>query len=681
MAQYEALLEPLRIKDLTIRNRFLSTSHQPLYNDHGRPSERYIRYQVEKAKGGIGLAQCGGSPGVAPENSYYYGQINASTDTVVPYLRDLATRLQEHGAACTIQLTHGGRRERWDKENWLPAVAPSRKREPIHCSFPKEMEDWDFDRIREGFARAARRCRDAGIDGVEIAFSSQTLIEQFWSPETNLRSDDYGGSLENRMRFGFEVLRAVRDAVGDDYVVGIRMPGDEMIKEGLSGAQCVEIARAHAGCGMIDFISVVGGVSKDYLNSAKLWPSLWLPNAAYLHMASAIKAEVDIPVFHAARITDLATAERAVAEGHLDMVGMTRAFISDPHFPRKLMEGREDDIRPCTGASYCLDTVLAGIGTICIQNAATGREERMPHVVPRAEGSRKKVVVVGAGPGGLEAARVSAERGHEVVLFERSDRVGGQIHLTTKLGWRQGIAGIHQWLDSQVRKLGVDLRLGVEATAQAVLAEAPDIVIVATGGRPDKGDFEGAELCASTWDILEQRVQPAESVLIYDDQAAYNAPVCTEFMADRGSQIEIVTPDRKLLAETQDITFTPHLVQLYKRGVLMTTDQRLVGADREGNKLVAVLRNEFVPEMEEERAVDQIVAEHGTTPNDELYSALRPDSRNLGAVDLQKLAEDEPPTVVRNPTGAFELFRVGDAVAGRNIHAAIYDSLRFCKNF
>ena len=225
------------------------------------------------------------------------------------------------------------------------------------------------------------------------------------------------------------------------------------------------------------------------------------------------------------------------------------------------------------------------------------------------------------------------------------------------------------------------LQQGVEATAQAVLAEAPDIVIVATGGRPDKGDFEGAELCASTWDILEQRVQPAESVLIYDDQAAYNAPVCAEFMADQGSQIEIVTPDRKLLAETQDITFTPHLVQLYKRGVLMTTDQRLVGADREGNKLVAVLRNEFVPEMEEERAVDQIVAEHGTTPNDELYSALRPDSRNLGAVDLQKLAEDEPPTVVRNPTGAFELFRVGDAVAGRNIHAAIYDSLRFCKNF
>ena len=681
MAQYEALLQPLRIKDLVIRNRFLSTSHQPLYNAGGRPSERYIRYQVEKAKGGIGMAQCGGATGVAPENSYYYGQINATTDDVVPHLRELASRLHEHGAACTIQLTHGGRRERWDKENWLPVVAPSRKREPIHRSFPKEMEDWDFERIRDAFAQAARRCRDAGIDGVELAFSSQTLIEQFWSPETNRRADDYGGSLENRMRFGFEVLQAVRAAVGNEYVVGIRMPGDQLVKEGLSPEQCVDIAKAHARSGLVDFVSVVGGISKDYLNSAKLWPSLWLPNAAYLHLASAIKAEVDIPVFHAGRITDLATAERAVAEGHLDMVGMTRAFIADPHFPKKLLEGREDDIRPCTGASYCLDTVLAGIGTTCIQNAATGRESTMPHTVPRADGARRKVVVVGAGPGGLEAARVSAERGHEVVLFERAERVGGQIHLTTKLGWRQGIAGIHQWLESQVGKLGVDLRLGTEATARSVLDEAPDIVVVATGGRPDTGDFAGAELCATTWDILEERVQPAESVLIHDDQAAYNAPVCAEFMADRGSRVEVVTPDRKLLAEVQDITFTPHLVQLYKRGVVMTTDMRLVGAYREGNKLVAVLRNEFVPDMEEERAVDQIVAEHGTIPNDELYFALKPHSRNLGAVDFRKLVDDEPPAIPRNPDGGFDLFRVGDAVASRNIHAAIYDSLRLCKNF
>ncbi len=680
MGQYDALLKPLQIKNLTIRNRFLSTSHCPNHNHAGRPSERYIRYHEEKARGGIGLTQFGGATGISPENSYHYGQLDGSTDDIIPDYQKMTGRLNDLGAACMIQLTHGGRRERWDLLHWLPAYAPSPRREPSFKSFPKEIEDHDIKRIQGDYAQAARRCREGGLDGVELAYSSMTLVEQFWSPDVNKRTDEYGGSLENRMRFGLEVLEAVRALVGDDYVVGIRMTGDEMIEEGLSQADCIEIAKTHARSGLVDFISVVGAMPRDDVGAATLWPSMWLPSGAFIPLASAIKAEVDIPIFHATRITDLATAARAVEDGHLDMVGMTRAFIADPHFPKKLMEGREDDIRQCVGASYCLDRVGLGIDALCIQNAATAREQTMPHVVPKAANGKRRVVVVGAGPGGLEAARVSAERGHDVVLFEREDSPGGQINIAARVGWREPLSGITRWLDAQVQKLGVDMRLGREASAEDVLAESPQVVVLATGGSPNKGWFAGSELCHTTWDILTGKVAPGASVLIHDDNGAQQGPGCAEFLAERGAKVEIVTPERKLVSEMGTSSFPAHMVELYKRGVVVTANYRLVEVYREGDKLVAVLRNEYAREMEEERLVDQVVAEHGTLPDEALYEALKPLSRNLGEMDLAGLVAGRPQAVAPNPDGAFQLFRVGDAIAGRNIHAAIYDSLRLCKD-
>ena len=219
--------------------------------------ERYVRYQAEKAKGGVGLAQFGGATAVSPENSCYYGQVDGSTDSVVPQYRRMAAAIHKNGAACTVQLTHGGRRERWDIHNWLPTFAPSCLREVVHGAFPAVMEDHDISRICDDFAAAVRRAREGDLDGVEISCQAGTLIEQFWSPAMNRRTDGYGGSLENRMRFGLEVLETVRRAVGDDYVVGIRMPGDEMLKGGLSQEDCIAIAGAYARSGLIDFISVV----------------------------------------------------------------------------------------------------------------------------------------------------------------------------------------------------------------------------------------------------------------------------------------------------------------------------------------------------------------------------------------------------------------------------------------
>lgn len=678
MGQYDALFEPLEIKGLTIPNRIMSTSHSPAYAVGGEITERYRLYQAEKAKGGVGLTQFGGATGVSIENSYHYGQVNGATDAVIPQYRAMAAGIHEHGAACMIQLTHGGRRERWDDHNWLPAFSSSCRREIIHRSFPVEMEDHDIRRVTADFAQAVRRAAQGDVDGVEISCQAGTLIEQFWSPLTNQRTDAYGGSLENRMRFGLELFEAIRAEVGDDYIVGLRMSGDEMIRGGLTQEDCLAIARTYATSGMVDFISVVGAQASDFRSSALIWPTMWVPSAGFLYLASAIKAEVDIPIFHATRITDPATAVRALEEGHVDMVGMTRALIADPHFVNKLRQGREDEIRLCVGAGYCVDRVISGHDALCIQNASTGREKTLPHVVPKAA-VKRRAVVVGGGPGGMEAARVLAARGHRVVLFERGAALGGQITIAARAGWRENLSGIPRWFEGELARLGVELRLESEAGADQVLALDPEIVIVATGGRPNKGWFSGTEHALTTWEVLRGEVEPGETVLIFDENGSHHGPSCAEYMAARGARVEIATPDRALGTELAETNFGAHMSELYKLGVVISPDLRLTAVAPEGNKLVAVLVNTYTEEAEE-RLVDQVVGEHGTLPNDALYNELKPRSRNLGEADLEAMIGATRQETERNPEGRFQLFRVGDAWAGRNVHAAILDSLRLCQD-
>jgi 2,4-dienoyl-CoA reductase-like NADH-dependent reductase (Old Yellow Enzyme family) len=263
MAEYDALLEPFRLKHLIIRNRIMSTSHATGYPAEGMPAERYQAYQEAKAAGGIGLTMFGGSSAVSPDCRAAFGQINAATDAVIPHFQKLAERVQRHGAAVMCQISHMGRRSRWDAANWLAPVAPSALREPEHRSFPKEMEPWDFARIRRDFAAAAKRCKEGGLDGAELSYSGTHLIPQFLSPLTNKRNDDYGGSLENRMRFGMEVLEAAREAVGADYVLGLRISGDELLEGGLSAAETLEVIRRFAATGMVDFVNVMHGSTVD----------------------------------------------------------------------------------------------------------------------------------------------------------------------------------------------------------------------------------------------------------------------------------------------------------------------------------------------------------------------------------------------------------------------------------
>ena len=678
-SRYPHLLEPFRLRHLTFKNRLMSTSHAPGYVEDRHPKLRYQLYHEEKAKGGLALTMFGGSSNVAPDSPSAFGQIYIGDDSIIPVLREFSERVHRHGCAIMCQITHMGHRTLWNVEDWLPPLSPSVVREHAHRAFPKEMDRNDIRRVVRAFGDAALRCREGGLDGTELLAHGH-LINQFWSPLVNRRTDEYGGSLENRARFGLEVLEEVRRRAGDDFLVGIRMMGDEMKEGGLTRDDCLALGKIYADTGMCDFLNVIAGQVGDERGLSKSLPSMAGPRAPFVHIAARMKEETGIAVFHATRIADLATAEHCVREGLVDMVAMTRAHMADPHIVAKMMRGEEERIRPCVGAGYCIDRIYIGGDALCLHNPATGRERTMPHVIERGPGPRRKVVVVGAGPAGLEAARVSALRGHEVVVFEAAAQPGGQVVLAAKATWRKDLLDIVGWLGAEIEHLGVTLHLNRYAEAEDVLAERPDIVIVATGGVPNVEWLEGAEHVVSVWDVLGGQVEPGAEVLVFDDHGDHQAPSAAEFLAARGSAVELVTPDRMSAHEIGATNFPAYLESFYSKGVRLTPDHRLRRVEREGNRLRAVIRNEY-SDVDEERHVDQVVVEHGTLPAAELFHALASYARNEGEIDIAALIAGRPQEIATNDDGEFMLFRVGDAVASRNIHAAIYDSLRLCKEF
>jgi N-methyl-L-proline demethylase len=360
------------------------------------------------------------------------------------------------------------------------------------------------------------------------------------------------------------------------------------------------------------------------------------------------------------------------------MVGMTRPHIADPHIVAKIMRGEEHLIRPCVGATYCLDRIYEGGEALCIHNAATGREGAMPHVIARSSGPPKKVVVVGAGPAGLEAARVAAERGHSVTVLEATGQAGGQIQLAVRNPRRKELIGIVDWRVSELERLGVDIRYDVWAEESDVTALEPDVVIVATGGMPQNPPLSaGDDLVTSSWDILSGAVKPGEHVLFYDDNGGHQGMGAAEMIANSGAQLELVSPERFFAPELGGLNHVPYMKTFHEKGTRITINTRVTAVRRDGNSLVATLSSDFARDWHEERRVDQVVVEHGTAPLEDLYLALKPRSKNLGAVDYEALVDGRYPFSERNPDGSFVMFRIGDAVAGRNIHAAIYDGLRY----
>lgn len=667
-ATTDPLLQPFQLAHLSLRNRIMSTAHAIGFGEDGMPAGRYQRYHEAKAAGGIGLTMFGGSTNVSPDSANTFGQLRASDDRIIPYFQEFADRVHKHGAAIMCQLTHLGGRSQWRGDNWLPTISPSRFREPLHRGFTKEMQSEDISRVISDFGQGARRCYEGGLDGCELHITGH-LIGQFWSPATNQRSDEFGGSLDNRARFGLMVLEEIRRVVPQPFIVGVRMVVGEGDGGDMPDEEYVAMAEILERSGLIDFFNFGYGRIDTELGLARYMPGMAMGLAPQLRPVANFRQNVGLPVFHAARINDIATARYAVGEGLVDLIGMTRAHIADPHIARKLSQEAEETIRPCVGATYC-----SWHGS-CIHNPAIGREDVLPHVIERAD-VLKRVTVVGAGPGGLEAARVAAERGHTVTLIEAAPKAGGQILLAAQLDLRRDLVGIVDWRLSELERLGVSVRYNVLAGADEVTETDPDTVIIATGGVPDQlEEIPGAELGTPLWDALEAATPLEGDVVFYDGTGTATGINGAHTLASAGASLTYVTPDSTAGTELSFIERPLQMRAFYKSGATLRPDLTLRRVEREENHLRLRFENSYSGDLVEMRC-DTLIYEHGTLPVDDLYLELVGASRNRGLPDLAAWTAALPQP---KPDGeGFDLYRIGDATSSRDIHAAILDAARLC---
>jgi len=647
--EFRSLFTPIQVGRLTLKNRIYSSGHAEAMAEGGRPTERLAQYHEAKARGGCALTIFGGSSSVHPSSpAAAWKQIANHDDSVIPGYRAIAEAVHRHGCLVFTQLTHLGRRAQSDAEGANVLLAPSQIPERVHREVPHELEGEQIAELVRAFGEAARRCRDGGLDGIELSMAHNHLIDQFWSPLFNERLDEYGGSLENRMRFAVEVLMEIRRRVGRDFVVGARISGDEFTQGGLTAHDMTTIARRLAASGLVDFLSIIGGGAHTYALQAAAVPNMSFTTGVYVPLAATIKgAAPGMPILHASRIVDPIHADQIVAAGHVDVVGMTRALIADPDLPRKARAGRPDDIRTCVGANEgCIDRIYQGKPVTCVQNPAAGREAELGDVRPAT--TPKKVVVVGGGVAGLEAARMAALRGHRVVLFETAAELGGQVLLAARAPARAEYAGIVRFLAAQIRKLDVEVRLGVEATPSVVLAERPEAVIVATGSHPYIPPVPGSDGKHVVTDraVLGGVATVGANVVVVDDVHTQEALSTAELLLDQGKRVEVISP---LFYVGQDIGVTsiaPLYTRLHTKGVVLTpcTELRAV----EGSTVVVA--NVYSGAERSIESVDTVVLAMGSRSTDGLYRALK------GHVA--------------------ELCAAGDCVAPRGIHQAILDGTR-----
>jgi mycofactocin system FadH/OYE family oxidoreductase 2 len=651
--EFRYLFTPIRVGGLTLRNRIFSTGHAEAMAEEGKPGPRLRAYHEGKARGGCALTIFGGSSSVHPSSPASAWNMPANhDDSIIPAYRAMAEAIHRHGAHVFTQLTHMGRRAQSDNESWHVLLAPSQIPEKVHREIPHEMDADQIAMIVRAFGDAVRRCREGGLDGVELSFAHNHLVDQFWSPIFNQRTDEYGGSLENRTRFGLEVLREIRRQVGRDYVVGARISGDEFTDGGLTAEDMGEIAHRLAASGLVDFLSIIGGAAHTFALQAGAVPNMSYPNAVYVPLAAAIKQAVpEVPIFHATRIVDPVHADQILADGSIDVVGMTRALIADPNMPRKAREGRLDEIRQCVGANEgCIDRIYQGKPVTCIQNPGAGREAELGGDLVTAA-TRKRVVVVGGGVGGLETARVAALRGHRVVLFEKGRELGGQVLVAARTPARADYAGIVRFLVRQVERQGVDCRLSVEADVDGILAEAPDAVVVATGSHahvPALPGLDGKHVVTDR-DVLLGRAEVGDRVVVVDDVHTQQGLSTADYLLEQGRRVEVVS---RLFYAGQDVGITsivPLYTRLFSKGVVFTPHSDLVAV--EGSTVVVA--NVYTGEERRIEGVDTIVLSMGARSTDGLYRALR------GRVPA--------------------LHAVGDCVAPRGVHHAILEGTRVAR--
>lgn len=641
---FPLLLSPLQLGKVTLKNRIVSTSHDAFFADRGALGDRYIEYHLAKARGGAGLIQCFGTTSVHPTFAPGPGVIRNWDDSILPAFQRLAQMVHAEGAAITCQLLHGGRRSS-SAITRVPTMSPSDEPNDRTGETPRVMTTDDIRMIVDAYAAAAGRTVRAGFDGVEVAMFGDGLPDQFLSPLVNHRTDDYGGSLENRLRFTREVLEACREAIGPDALLIVRMSADDFQPGELSSDDRVEVAGRLDGLGLIDLFSVTAGTVKTLLGRPYHVPSAYFPHAVYLEVAARIKKRLRVPMLYAGRIVHPHEGEAALRQGFTDLVGMTRAIIADPDMPKKAAAGLLAEIRPCVGANEgCIGRLYQGLPIECVHNPAIGREAELGTVAVARR--KRRVVVVGAGPAGLEAARMSALRGHHVTLLERRGRPGGQVRIAALAPGRDEVAGIVDWLETECRRLGVELRLSVEASADDVLGLEPDAVVVATGSvpRPLPATVAPGAIVVDVRAAMEGAAL-GRRVVVYSEDPLTAGPTCADLLASRGHEVVVVAP-QYVVGEMIDDTVKPIILRrLLEAGVTLLPLHRAVAYEA-GRVLVQHVLTGRQQVLEADAAVVAAAAR----ANAELATALR------GRVP--------------------EIHVVGDAVTPRRVHDAILEGTR-----
>jgi mycofactocin system FadH/OYE family oxidoreductase 2 len=668
---YDRLFQPLKIGQREARNRILFGSHTTNFARHNLLSSLHADYYAARAVGGAGM--------IVLEEHIVHDSDMPYESAVLGFLPGTAQaekavieRIHEHDSLALVQLNHNGQQStgvHHQREMWAPSPVP----DVSSRETPKEMELADIRAVIDGFAQVARTVTRAGAAGVELQVADSSLLRQFLSPLTNQRSDGYGGELENRLRFVQETLEAVDAAIGTDRVLGVRFCADELAPwAGLTPEQSLEIVRFLTDTGNIDYVTVTMGS----ILSTHMFPfhaSMHVPLNYAVHLAGAIKAVVDIPVFAAGRVMSAAQAERILAEEQADGVEMIRALIADPNLPQLSQEGHIRRVRPCISCNQgCQVRGVMNATISCSVNPDVVHTQPLPYELPIVEKRKKeffgdtpnsgkmrsplhsqRVYIVGGGPAGLEAARTAALRGREVVLYEREAVLGGTMTLAAKAPGRGELQLITDYLVSELERLEIEVHRGVEVTTEMILAQRPHTVVIATGAHTGSGllPIPGHDLPHVTdiRRVLAGEPVEGQRVVVVDETDSHGVFSVVELLASAGKKVEVVTED---FYAGRDLVATHDLVLWKQRvlphGIVVTPHTTVVRI--EPGKVIVVDR--FV-EGERELLADSIVLGTYERPSQELYMALK----------------DHIP----------RLFRIGDCVAPRRIEQAILEGRRVGK--